>query len=412
MVIIRVTHGEDGGEAVLCQVHLESSVEQAGPDGPGVGDDLRSEVLTEILTSLGLNCEQSQAPPPSPVHLLTSSQMLRTRLVSWLRTQTDEGGVVRLNKAALRPVSCSEAQAQCQSQTPGGAVSLLWDSPDSPNSDVFDLNVYLRHLQTEQLGRTVLYADTTGSTMDLLDGLNIRAPSDLGLVAVAARQSQGRGRSSNGWLSPLGCAMFTVVLQVELSSRLGQRIAFLQHLMALAAVEAVRTLPGYQELDLRLKWPNDIYSGDGLKMGGVLVTSTVMGSTFHLLIGCGVNVSNSAPTVCVNDLIRRHNTDRGLSLEPLSCGLVIGRAISLLDTYVRDFQRHGPDAVLPKYYSRWLHSGTRVRLWSEDGPEVDVVGLDQNGFLQVHCPQRGLVSVEPDGNSFDMMKNLIVIKNQ
>lgn len=60
-------------------------------------------------------------------------------------------------------------------------------------------------------------------------------------VRVAAA---GRGR--NTWLSPLGCAMFTVGLQVELSSRLGQRIPFLQHLAALAVVEAVRTLPGYE----------------------------------------------------------------------------------------------------------------------------------------------------------------------
>lgn len=124
-----------------------------------------------------------------------------------------------------------------------------------------------------------------------------------------ALPAAGRGR--NAWLSPVGCAMFTVGLQVELSSRLGQRIPFLQHLAALAVVEAVRTLPGYevfffakssslertndfvkiifslflQDIDLRVKWPNDIYYSNLIKLGGILVTSTLMGSTFHLLIG-------------------------------------------------------------------------------------------------------------------------------
>lgn len=51
-----------------------------------------------------------------------------------------------------------------------------------------------------------------------------------------------------------------------------------------------------------------------------------------------------------------------------------------------------------------------MRLWSEDGLEAEVVGLDQNGFLQVHTKEHGLVSVEPDGNSFDMMKNLVLVK--
>lgn len=55
-------------------------------------------------------------------------------------------------------------------------------------------------------------------------------------------------------------------------------------------------------------------------------------------------------------------------------------------------------------------SGTTVRLWSEDGVEAEVVGLDHNGFLQVYNKDQGLLSLEPDGNSFDMMKNLLVIK--
>lgn len=57
-------------------------------------------------------------------------------------------------------------------------------------------------------------------------------------------------------------------------------------------------------------------------------------------------------------------------------------------------------------------SGTQVRLGSEDGSQVDVVGLDHNGFLQVYSEEQGLVSLEPDGNSFDMLKNLIVIKHR
>lgn len=206
--------------------------------------------------------------------------------------------------------------------------------------------------------------------------------------------------------------MFTLGVQVELSSRLGQRIPFLQHLAALAVVEAVRTLPGYQDIDLRVKWPNDIYYSNVMKLGGVLVTSTVLGSTFHLLIGCGFNVTNSNPTVCINDLIHQHNVQNNCSLQPLSCAQLIGRTVSCLETLINSFQQGGPDAVLPTYYKRWLHSGTRVRLWSEDGLEADVVGLDQNGFLQVHSKEQGVVSLEPDGNSFDMMKNLVVTKQR
>ncbi|CAL1572740.1 unnamed protein product [Knipowitschia caucasica] len=399
MAVIRVTHGDDGGEAVLCQVRLEEAPED--PEG--------LEVLEEILSSLGVSCEPCEAPRASPVHLLSTSTEAKRSFVAWLRTQADDRGLLRLPKACLRLVSCSEAGAELDPVE--GPVSLLWDSSEAPCPESFSLQTYRSHLRTKQLGRTVLYADVVSSTMDMLDGWNIRLPSDVGLVAVAARQSQGRGRSRNGWLSPLGCAMFTVCLQVSLSSRLGQRIPFLQHLMALAVVLAVRTLPGYEDVDLRVKWPNDIYHSSGQKLGGVLVTSTVLGSSFHLLVGCGFNVTNSSPTVCINDLVQRHNLETGSSLGPLSTSQLIARSLTQLEELVSRFQSQGPDAVLPAYYSHWLHSGSRVRLWSEEGPEVEVVGLDQNGFLQVLCPERGLLSLEPDGNSFDMLKNLLVMKH-
>ncbi|XP_026076364.1 biotin--protein ligase [Carassius auratus] len=237
----------------------------------------------------------------------------------------------------------------------------------------------------------------------------LQSPQEVGLIAIAARQTQGKGRGGNAWLSPPGCAMFTLHLQLPVNSRLGQRIPFLQHLAALAVVQSVRTLPGYEDVDLRLKWPNDIYYSNLMKLGGVLVSSSVTGQTFSLLIGCGFNVSNSNPTVCINDLVLQLNREHGHSLDTLTPDQLIARSVTLLERYVSDFQLRGPQALMQLYCRRWVHSGTRVRLWSEDGPEAEVVGLDENGFLQVRTGDQ-VVSVQPDGNSFDMLRNLVVTK--
>uniref|UniRef100_A0A672Z4U8 BPL/LPL catalytic domain-containing protein n=1 Tax=Sphaeramia orbicularis TaxID=375764 RepID=A0A672Z4U8_9TELE len=358
MVIVRVTHGEDGGEAVLCQVHLEMSpdcqnVTSEGFDELKVSNALRYEVLTEILTSLGLSCDLNQTLPPSPVYLLASSQETKVRSLKWLKTRADYQGILTLPKASLRMVSCSEQQDE--SLQPEGTVSLLIDSSES-QLEHFSMETYCHNLKTSLLGHTLFYAEVVTSTMDLLEGLSLHSPKEMSLIAVAARQNRGRGRSRNEWLSPLGCAMFTVSVQVELGSRLGQRIPFLQHLAALAVVEAVRTLPGYEDIDLRVKWPNDIYYSNLMKLGGVLVTSTVMGSTFHLLIGCGFNVTNSNPTVCINDLIQQYNMQNSCSLQLLSCAQLIARTVTILEEFISSFQQRGPDAILPTYYKRWLHS--------------------------------------------------------
>ena len=55
-------------------------------------------------------------------------------------------------------------------------------------------------------------------------------------------------------------------------------------------------------------------------------------------------------------------------------------------------------------------SGQSVRLESDTGPEARVQGLDEHGYLIVHLAGGSCQSVHPDGNSFDMIKNLIVPK--
>ncbi|KAJ7996983.1 hypothetical protein DPEC_G00224190 [Dallia pectoralis] len=418
MVIVRVTTREgNGGEAVLCQVHLEKAPDSEdvatlqGFDELKLSNMRRYEVLTEILTSLGLRCELSPAPPPSPVYILAASDEHRAGFLKWLHTQVDKEGLLKSSKASLKVVSGEELQAG-PPILPKGTLALVTDPPEAQSCESFSLHTYIQHLETRRLGHTLLYAHVTPTTMDLLEGLMLKLPEEMGLVAVAAQQTQGKGRGGNAWLSPLGCAMFSVHVQVSVSSRLGQRISFLQHLAALAVVEAVRTLPGYQDIDLRVKWPNDIYYSNLMKLGGVLVTSSVMGSTFHLLIGCGFNVSNSNPTICINDLVMQHNREHGTSLQALSSAQLIGRSLTVLEELISAFQERGAEAALPLYYKRWVHSGTQVRLWSEEGPRSDVVGLDDNGFLQVRSEEQGVVSVQPDGNSFDMLRNLVVVKQR
>ena len=40
-----------------------------------------------------------------------------------------------------------------------------------------------------------------------------------------------------------------------------------------------------QDINLRIKWPNDVYFGEGLKLGGVLVRSTILQDTLHINLG-------------------------------------------------------------------------------------------------------------------------------
>ena len=97
----------------------------------------------------------------------------------------------------------------------------------------------------------------------------------LGDVIVCDRQRVGRGRFGRPWISPRGglYATFLVVPRVQWALAAG-----------VAAAEALRRLG----LDVRLKWPNDLFI-DERKIGGILIeTAGEIG-----LVGIGINLVSS-----------------------------------------------------------------------------------------------------------------------
>jgi biotin---protein ligase len=80
-----------------------------------------------------------------------------------------------------------------------------------------------------------------------------------GFTVVATRQTAGRGRRSNVWLSPAGCLLFSVCVRHSVSLAQKAPPLFIQYIASIAVVEAVKSYgKGYDEVPVRLKWPNDI----------------------------------------------------------------------------------------------------------------------------------------------------------
>ncbi|RWW13282.1 hypothetical protein GW17_00023019, partial [Ensete ventricosum] len=67
----------------------------------------------------------------------------------------------------------------------------------------------------------------------------------------------------------------------------GRKLPLLQYVVSLAVTEAIKELcqtNGLPQLDIRIKWPNDLYL-NGLKVGGILCTSTYRSKHFNVCAG-------------------------------------------------------------------------------------------------------------------------------
>lgn len=117
-----------------------------------------------------------------------------------------------------------------------------------------------------------------------------------GLVCLAGHQVAGRGRGRNSWVSQTGAVQFSMIMHHSITLP-NAPVVFIQYLVALAVVESIRTRKGYENVPLRLKWPNDIYAevkekndqGDLVtvlkKVGGLLVNSSFLRNEFLLVVG-------------------------------------------------------------------------------------------------------------------------------
>ena len=247
-----------------------------------------------------------------------------------------------------------------------------------------------------------------------------------GTVFLASQQIQGRGRGKNrygftwnpsfsyylkSWISQKGCLQFSL----RISHKRASTLLFLQYLFGIAVVEGIKRLSGCESIPIHLKWPNDIYikteKNELKKIGGILVTSEYVNNTFGVLIGCGLNVNNHRPSLSLDIF----------SKKEIEIEMVFASILNTFENLYNEFEGDYRDKRDPfkefreKYYAYWLHSNQKVVVKHQDGGIDNVIirGLDKTGFLKGEREHSNdTILLQPDGNSFDMLKGLISFKEK
>jgi len=105
-------------------------------------------------------------------------------------------------------------------------------------------------------------------------------------VCLAEYQNSGRGRRGRKWVSPFGSHIYMSMywyLEQGMTAAMGLSVV-----SALAVSDAIKEL---YEIDVQLKWPNDIYFG-GVKLAGILIDLEGQAlEPCHCVIGIGLNIN-------------------------------------------------------------------------------------------------------------------------
>lgn len=141
-------------------------------------------------------------------------------------------------------------------------------------------------LSTEFLGtEKIYYYDELESTNDKAYKLAEFGVLE-GSIVIAETQTKGKGRLGRSWASPHGTGLyFSMILRPKVA------LTQLPSITLVASGSIVKVLRNIYNVDAGIKWPNDIFFGEG-KLGGILTEIKAQQDMVEfVIIGVGLNIN-------------------------------------------------------------------------------------------------------------------------
>ena len=245
------------------------------------------------------------------------------------------------------------------------------DSPDVMTKEELD-----SLMDTRWAGKNIVYYDATDST-----NLRIKQLGDEGAphgtLAVADRQTAGRGRRGRAWESPAGGSIY-----MSLLLRPKFRPDKASMLTVVAACSVAQGIKECEDVNVQIKWPNDIII-EGRKLVGILTElSTQIDYINHVTVGIGINVNIQE----FPDEIR--NTATSLRIE---CGHTVRRAPIIAavmkhmeKNYETFLQTEDLTGLMEKYSALLVNKDKDVRIiGAKEQYQAHALGITPTGELIV-----------------------------
>ncbi|MEX2416238.1 MAG: biotin--[acetyl-CoA-carboxylase] ligase [Paenibacillaceae bacterium] len=230
---------------------------------------------------------------------------------------------------------------------------------------------------SSELGRHIHLYDKLESTQTEAHRL-VANGSGHGTLVIAERQTSGRGRMGRPWHSPAGLGIWmSLVITPQLA------LPFASQITLLTAVVLCRTIRKNYQVDIGIKWPNDLLI-QARKVSGILVESSGEDERIRYMV-IGVGIGCNMETEDYPAELRGIATS--LSMET---GVRIDRT-QLIASFLEQFeelyklyleQGFAPIRILWESLSVSMHKPIRI-LSGGDWKEGVALGIDEMGALIV-----------------------------
>ena len=197
---------------------------------------------------------------------------------------------------------------------------------------------------------------------------------------IASKQSKGKGRNGNTWFSNYGNFSGSIIFFPTVEHTYFHLYGFFVGVALYNTIKEIVT----SDVDIRLKWPNDLMI-ENCKVAGILLES-VQESIYHksgLIVGIGVNI-NSAPRLKTNSEKRYMTACLANFIDyKINRSIFFGEFNDQLVKLGSRIPEENLSSILNLWQARSYDKGSRVQISDNKGKinSGTFLGLDEIGGL-------------------------------
>ena len=229
-------------------------------------------------------------------------------------------------------------------------------------------------LKTKVIGKDIHYFKEVDSTNDVAKYLAENGAEE-GTVVVAEIQNRGKGRRGKTWISPPGGVWMSIILRPDIPpSRAPQ-------LTLVTGVAVAETLKKELNLDVGIKWPNDILIGNKKVCGILTEVNASINKVNYVIVGIGIDMNVDVPLFPPDLQKGATSLKNELDTEINGAILVQKFLLNLEKLYDQFTSDKFPDILNEwRFLSKTIGSKVEVRTRGKT-IRGDAVGINKDGIL-------------------------------
>lgn len=260
---------------------------------------------------------------------------------------------------------------------------LLVESPDVITSSEIE-----SRLTTKWLGRNVISFEELDSTNNELKRMYEQS-ADIpdGTLVVTESQAAGRGRRGRSWENEKGSSIaMSFILKPSFAPWKASMLTIL------AAMAVARAIDEIADIDIKIKWPNDVVCG-GKKICGILTEMSLEQDYIHyVIVGIGINVSTTSFSDEISAVATSVYKESGVKPARAELIALVMKHFEALYTEYEKVQDLAP--FEKEYNDRLAGIGSRVRVLDPKGEYEGISrGINSTGELIVEKDDGEAVNV-------------------